>query len=179
MSKRVAVIVRNTPFNSERNSEALRMTVGLTTGDHEITVLFLDDGVLSLRALDPALIGADDANKHLGACRMLGVRLVAEEEALRRLGVTPTKPVDIVARDEALRAIAEADVVVPLSIDDAAHHHARDDQLAPAIAHEPVPGDLLLQDGATSASIARRRVRHRARGLGAPIHSSTTRRWST
>ena len=113
MGKRVAVIVRNTPFNSERNSEALRMTVGLTTGDHELTVLFLDDGVLSLRQLDPAQIGADDANKHLDACRTLGVRLVAEEEALRRHGVTPSKPVDVVARDEALRAIADAQVVVP------------------------------------------------------------------
>ena len=113
MGKRVAVIVRNTPFNSERNSEALRMTVGLTTGDHEITVLFLDDGVLSLRAIAPALIGADDAHKHLDACRMLGVRLIAEEEALRRLGVTPAKPVDVLARDEALRAIANAEVVVP------------------------------------------------------------------
>jgi sulfur relay (sulfurtransferase) DsrF/TusC family protein len=113
MSKRVAVIVRNTPFNSERNSEALRMTVGLTTGDHEITVLFLDEGVLSLRAIDPALIGADDANKHLDACRMLGVRLVAEDEALRHHAVTPAKPVDVVARADALRAIAEADVVVP------------------------------------------------------------------
>ncbi len=113
MGKRVTVIVRNTPFNSERNSEALRMTVGLTTGDHDITVLFLDDGVLSLRAVVPSLIGADDANKHLDACRMLGVRLVAEEEALRRLGVTPVKPVDVVARDEALRQVADADVVVP------------------------------------------------------------------
>ncbi len=113
MGKRVAVIVRNTPFNSERNSEALRMTVGLTTGDHEITVLFLDDGVLSLRRLDPALISADDANKHLDACRVLGVRLVAEEEALRRHGVTPAKAVDVVAREEALGAIADADVVVP------------------------------------------------------------------
>ena len=113
MGKRVAVIIRNTPFNSERNSEALRMTVGLTTGDHDITVLFLDDGVLSLRALDPALIGADDANKHLDACRMLGVRLVAEEDSLLRLGVTPAKPVEVVSRGEALRAIAEADVVVP------------------------------------------------------------------
>lgn len=113
MGKRVVVIVRNTPFNSERNSEALRMTVGLTTGDHELTVLFLDDGVLSLRALDPALVGADDANKHLDACRMLGVRLVAEEEALHRNAITPAKPVDVVARTDALRAIAEADVVVP------------------------------------------------------------------
>ena len=113
MGKRVAVIVRDTPFNSERNSEALRLTVGLTTGDHELTVLFLDDGVLSLRALEPALIGADDANKHLDACRMLGVRLVAEEEALRRHAITSAKPVDVVPRDEALRVIADADVVVP------------------------------------------------------------------
>ncbi len=113
MGKRVAVIVRDTPFNSERNSEALRMTVGLTTGDHEITVLFLDDGVLSLRTLDPSLIGADDANKHLDACRMLGVRLVAEAEALSCRGVIPAKHVEVVARDEALRAIADADVGVP------------------------------------------------------------------
>lgn len=113
MGKRVAVVVRSTPFNSERNSEALRMTVGLTTGDHQITVVFLDDGVLSLRDLAPAFIGADDVGKHLDACRMLGVRLIAEDDALRRYGIAPAAPVACVSRAEALQVVADAEIVVP------------------------------------------------------------------
>ena len=41
--KHVAVVMRQSPFNTCRNAEALRMTVGLTLGDHAIAVIFRDN----------------------------------------------------------------------------------------------------------------------------------------
>jgi len=114
MGKHVAVVIRRTPFNSERNSEALRMSVGLTTGDNRVSVVFLEDGVLTLSRLQPAIIAADDVGKHLQACEMLGVRLVADEEALRRHAVGETAaPVERVPFSEACHLLAAADVVIP------------------------------------------------------------------
>jgi sulfur relay (sulfurtransferase) DsrF/TusC family protein len=56
--KRVAVVIRQSPFNTCRNSEALRMTVGLTLAENAITVVFRDDGVYTLLATQPSLIGS-------------------------------------------------------------------------------------------------------------------------
>ena len=110
----MAVVIRRTSFNSERNSEALRMAVGLTTGDNRVSVVFLEDGVLTLRGLEPAVIAADDVGKHLEACQMLGVRLVADEEALRRHAVSqPAAPVEPVPFSELRRLLSDADVVIP------------------------------------------------------------------
>ena len=58
--KHVAVVIRQTPFNTCRNSEALRMTVGLTLADHGIAVIFRDDGVYTLLPMQPALMLARD-----------------------------------------------------------------------------------------------------------------------
>jgi sulfur relay (sulfurtransferase) DsrF/TusC family protein len=114
MGKHVAVVIRHTPFNSERNSEALRMSVGLTTGDNRVSVVFLEDGVLTLGRLQPAVIAADDVGKHLQACQMLGIRLVADEEALRRHAVSqPAAGVEPVPFAELRRLLSDADVVIP------------------------------------------------------------------
>jgi sulfur relay (sulfurtransferase) DsrF/TusC family protein len=114
MGKHVAVVIRHIPFNSERNSEALRMSVGLTTGDHRVNVVFLEDGVLTLSRLQPSIIAADDVGKHLEACQMLGIRLVADEEALQQHGVSqPAPPVEAVPFSELCRLLSDADVVIP------------------------------------------------------------------
>jgi sulfur relay (sulfurtransferase) DsrF/TusC family protein len=114
MGKHVAVAIRRTPFNSEQNSEALRMAVGLTTGDHRVSVVFLEDGVLMLNRLQPGLIVADDVGKHLEACRMLGIRLLADEEALRRRGVDqPAGGVETLPFEELCHVLMGADVVIP------------------------------------------------------------------
>ena len=80
--KQVAVVIRKSPFNTCRNSEALRMSVGLTLGDHAIAVIFRDDGVYTLLATQPALIGSLEIDKHVETLQLLNVRLVAEREAL-------------------------------------------------------------------------------------------------
>jgi sulfur relay (sulfurtransferase) DsrF/TusC family protein len=114
MGKHVVVVIRRTPFNSERTSEALRMAVGLTTGDHKVTVAFLEDSVLTLGNVRADIIGADDVGKHLEACRMLGVRLVADEEALQGHAVgQPATLAEPAPFAELSRLLSDADVVIP------------------------------------------------------------------
>jgi sulfur relay protein TusC/DsrF len=80
--KQVAVLIRQSPFNTCRNSEALRMTVGLTLADNAIAVIFRDDGVYTLLPTQPALIGSLEIDKHLETLQLLDVRLIAEQESL-------------------------------------------------------------------------------------------------
>jgi sulfur relay protein TusC/DsrF len=111
--KRVAVVLRKSPFNTCRNSEALRMTVGLTLGDNAIAVIFRDDGVYTLLPTQPTLIGSLEIDKHLETLRLLNVRLVAERESLSERHLSQLKwEVERLARHEVAQLLADSDAII-------------------------------------------------------------------
>jgi sulfur relay protein TusC/DsrF len=111
--KHVAVVMRKSPFNTCRNSEALRMTVGLTLGDNTIAVIFRDDGVYTLLPTQPALIGALEIDKHLETLQLLNVRLVAEHESLTVRNLSHLRwDVECLAQHEVAQLLAESDAII-------------------------------------------------------------------
>ncbi len=42
--KRVAVLLRESPLATVKTSESLRLALGQTLSDHQVTVLYLEDG---------------------------------------------------------------------------------------------------------------------------------------
>jgi sulfur relay (sulfurtransferase) DsrF/TusC family protein len=115
----VLVIIHKTPFNTLRNSEGLRMSVGLTTADdNKVTVLLIDDGVYLLRKTDPELIGSGIIRKHMDALKLLGHRIVAEKESLEKRGISDgidrqvAKNTDILPRDKIIEMLTSADRVI-------------------------------------------------------------------
>jgi sulfur relay protein TusC/DsrF len=111
--KRVAVVIRKSPFNTCRNSEALRMTIGLTLGDNTITVIFRDDGVYTLLPTQPALIGALDIDKHLETMQMLNVRLIVENESLTERKLSQLKwNVERLARRDVACLLADSEAII-------------------------------------------------------------------
>jgi sulfur relay protein TusC/DsrF len=111
--KHVTVIMRQSPFNTCRNAEALRMTVGLTLGDHAIAVIFRDDGVYTLLPTQPALIGSLDIDKHLETLRLLNVRLMAERESLTARNLSQLKwDVERLGQHEVVQLLAESDAII-------------------------------------------------------------------
>lgn len=113
--KNVVVIIRNSPFNTVRNSEALRMSVGLTLEeDNKITILFIEDGVYLLRETNPNVISSGEIHKHIDTLRLLKHTLAADKESLDSRGIEKLKyNVEILTRTEILDTIAKADVVIP------------------------------------------------------------------
>jgi sulfur relay (sulfurtransferase) DsrF/TusC family protein len=110
--KQVAVVIRQTPFNTCRNSEALRMTVGLTLADHRIAVIFRDDGVYTLLPTQPALIGSLEIDKHLETL-LLNVRLIAERESLTERQLSHLKwDVESLGQREVVRLLGESDAII-------------------------------------------------------------------
>jgi sulfur relay (sulfurtransferase) DsrF/TusC family protein len=111
--KRVAVVIRQSPFNTCRNSEALRMTVGLTLGDNAIAVIFRDAGVYTLLATQPALIGSLEIDKHLETLQLLNVRLIAETESLTERNLSHLKwDIERLARREVAHLLAESEAII-------------------------------------------------------------------
>jgi sulfur relay (sulfurtransferase) DsrF/TusC family protein len=111
--KRVVVVIRKSPFNTCRNSEALRMAVGLTLGDNAITVIFRDDGVYTLLPTQPALIGSLEIDKHVETLRLLNVRLVVEHESLADRKLSQLKwDVERLARQDVAQLLADSEATI-------------------------------------------------------------------
>jgi sulfur relay (sulfurtransferase) DsrF/TusC family protein len=111
--KHVAVVIRQSPFNTCRNSEALRMSVGLTLGDNAVAVIFRDDGVYSLLATQPMLIGSLEIDKHLETLQLLNVRLVVERESLTERNLSHLKwDVERLVQREVAHLLAESDAII-------------------------------------------------------------------
>jgi|ERR671923_1578714 sulfur relay (sulfurtransferase) DsrF/TusC family protein len=111
--KRVAVVIRKSPFNTCRNSEALRMTVGLTLGDNGIAVIFRDDGVYTLLPMQPALVGSLEVDKHVDTLQLLNVRLIAEQESLAERNLSQLNwEVERLGRREIAHLLADSDAII-------------------------------------------------------------------
>lgn len=109
------VVVRHSPLGSVRASEALRMSVGLTLADNDITVLLLDSAAWLATPLSPARIRAGEIKKHIDTLGLLKMRVKVERESLEKCSIAVeevTKGIEVVGADEIAREIAEAQATV-------------------------------------------------------------------
>lgn len=111
--KKVATVIRRSPFNSATASEALRMSLGLTLTDNLVTVLFLEDGVYLPVSLAAENSGYPDTKRHIETLREMGCRLVAEKESLKERGLQDRPiEVEIKNREEIDQIIGKSDRVI-------------------------------------------------------------------
>ncbi|HEY9247016.1 MAG TPA: DsrE family protein [Candidatus Methanoperedens sp.] len=112
--KKITVVVRNLPLNTRRNSEALRMSVGLTLREDEVTVIFMDDGIYNATALKPEIIGFNTMKKEFEALSMLKCSMLADKLSMKERGITDLLPIVKAAeREELVRTITASDIVIP------------------------------------------------------------------
>jgi tRNA 2-thiouridine synthesizing protein C len=113
--KKVVIIARTLPFNSIRNSEALRCAVGMTLEEeNKVQVIFLGDGVWTAALLDSKAASSHDLGKHVETLEMMEAELVAEEEALNERGIKVNREeINVKSRQAIDEAIKDADVVIP------------------------------------------------------------------
>jgi sulfur relay (sulfurtransferase) DsrF/TusC family protein len=112
--KKIAVIVRNLPFNTRRNAEALRMSVGLTLREDKVTVIFMDDGVYSAIRTKPEEINVPPPVREFGALRMLKCKLLADKPSMEKRGINELlEDIRPVEREEIIQTINESDIIIP------------------------------------------------------------------
>lgn len=85
--KKVAVIIRGSPLNSTRNGEALRMALGLTLRENQVSVFFVEDGVYTLLPISSQAVGFWDFKQFLDSLKELSVPLIVEKEAAETRGL--------------------------------------------------------------------------------------------
>jgi len=112
--KKISVIVRNLPFNTRKNAEALRMSVGLTLREDEVTVIFIDDGVYTATPTKSEIINVPPPVREFGALTMLKCKLLADKPSLEKRRIKEMiENIKIVEREEIVRTISESDIVIP------------------------------------------------------------------
>jgi sulfur relay (sulfurtransferase) DsrF/TusC family protein len=112
--KKISVIVRNLPFNTRKNAEALRMSVGLTLREDKVTVIFIDDGVYTATPTKSEIINVPPPVREFGALTMLKCKLLADKPSLEERGIKELiENINIVEREEIVRTISESDIVIP------------------------------------------------------------------
>lgn len=113
MTKNIAVIIRQTPFQTINNKEGLRMCVGATLRDNEVTVIFMGPGVISAGNIQPGEINAPGLEQEYEALGMMNKRQLAERRAVERYKVQLRDGIETVNIDEIAKELAGSDVVIP------------------------------------------------------------------
>jgi sulfur relay (sulfurtransferase) DsrF/TusC family protein len=78
MSKRIAVVISEDPFVTARPVEALRIALGLCTGDHETTVVLLGRAPLLLMRDTEEIVDVDILEKYLPSFKHLSIPFIVE-----------------------------------------------------------------------------------------------------
>ena len=78
MSKRIAVVISEDPRGTARPVEALRIALGLSAGDHEMTVVLLGHASLLLRENTDEIVDVDILEKYLPSFKHLSIPFVVE-----------------------------------------------------------------------------------------------------
>ena len=109
MASTIAVIVREDPRKSHRPVEALRIALGLAAGEHNVTVVLLDDAPLLLADDTDDLVDVDILEKYLPSFKQLAIPFVITTNTDHLENVLPGLSVQKQSRDAVQRLIATAD----------------------------------------------------------------------
>ncbi len=114
MKKNVVTLIKSSPFGW-KTFEALRQAVGMAM-DHNVSVIFVKDGVFALTDWKPQMIGVPSSDKSLEALGMLNAKVIVEKESLSERGINKLKDlpvkIQIKNKDEVVDIIKAAEVVI-------------------------------------------------------------------
>jgi tRNA 2-thiouridine synthesizing protein C len=112
--KKVVSIIKSNPFGW-KTFEALRQAVGMAM-DHQVSVIFVRDGVFALTNWNPNMLGIPAFDKSIEALNMLGGKIIVEKECLGDRGITKLKDfgveILIKSKEEICQIINQAEVVI-------------------------------------------------------------------
>lgn len=104
----VTTWIRGGAFESSRTAEAMRMTVGQTLGDHDVRLIFAEEAVFALLALETS----EQTARPFETLKMLGCSVYAEKESMAERGIDrPPAGVETISRAGAARMAAESGAV--------------------------------------------------------------------
>jgi sulfur relay (sulfurtransferase) DsrF/TusC family protein len=114
MAKKVAVIIRTSPFNTLKSVEAFRLGIGLTLEGNKVDLLLMEKGVWNSLSGQSRSLERPDVDQFIQSMELCGVNGFVDSETLptsyhsRIRGEFQKK-----TKEELLQMIHQADIVVP------------------------------------------------------------------
>lgn len=112
MKKNVAVIIRQTPFNTIQNKEGLRMCVGATLRENTVTVIFMGPGVISAGKIRPEIIGAPVLKSEFEAFSLLKMKRIADRRAVEQYKIVLQEDIMTASLEDIAEVLVNSDVVI-------------------------------------------------------------------
>ena len=84
MAKKVIILVRSCPYGMATAAEAYRAAIGLGAMEHEVSVIFIQDGVFAaLKGQKPQEISMSDVSKAYSGIGEFGVKTYITESCIK------------------------------------------------------------------------------------------------
>jgi len=83
MADTILVLIKSNPLESHRPVEAIRIALGLVSGEHPVSVVLLNQSPLLLSDDSEDLVDDDILQKYLPTFKELGQTFLVEETALK------------------------------------------------------------------------------------------------
>lgn len=110
MDKDVVILIKSSPQESHRPVEAVRIALGLLSGEHKVSLILIDKSLLLLGDEAEDLIDGEELGKYLPPLKELGQTFYVEKEAFERTNLVDCdykiKPLSI---QEISKLIAQAE----------------------------------------------------------------------
>lgn len=85
MTDRILVLIKSNPLESHRPVEAIRIALGLASGDHSVMIVLLNQAPLLLADDTEDLVDGDILQKYLPTFNELDQTFFVEEDSLKAL----------------------------------------------------------------------------------------------
>lgn len=112
MSQVITVVIREDPTRSGRAVEALRIALGLVSGDHQVTVALLDRASLLLAEDRDEVVDGDILEKYLPSLKQLETEFLVPIGTREHFELEDGFTVREVAMDELRRRMLTSDRVL-------------------------------------------------------------------
>lgn len=109
MASTITVVVREDPRKSHRPVEALRIALGLAAGEHDVTVVLLNEAPLLLTDDTEDIVDVEILEKYLPSFKQLAIPFVVATNGGHPDDVQPGLVVQKHAPEAVQRLIATAD----------------------------------------------------------------------
>src|ERR1043166_4221643 len=106
MSLNITVVIREDPRKTHRAVEALRIALGLSTGENPLTVVLLDQASLLLSDELDDVVDLDILEKYLPSLKQLQISFVVPDGTRARIGLDSEFQVREAPPSEIARMIA-------------------------------------------------------------------------
>lgn len=113
MTKKIIVLVREGSFSHTKNTEALRVALGLTLGECEVTVLLMGDAVTGAGVTAPDILRRPPVHAYWDHFSVCGVSVLVDRPSKDAIGIkTLHEGAKAVERREILERMVAADAIV-------------------------------------------------------------------